>query len=144
MAKQSMDLIATLEDLYKSAPSLPVNIREVLVKITPWIALIFGVLGVLGGLTAVGFSPLGVFAGIGSSVTLLLSGILTIVASVLMLMAFPKLQKHLYAGWTLLFWSEVVSFVSSVLSLSVGSVIQALIGAAIGFYLLFQIKSYYK
>ncbi len=142
--KSEDQFITTLENFYKNAPNLPVNIREVLVKIAPWFALIFGILGILGGLGAVGFSPVGLVDGVGTSLFLMVSGVLTIVASVLMLMAFPKLQKHQYGGWRLLFWSEVVSILASLLSITVGSILGAVISALIGFYILFQIKSYYK
>ena len=141
---QGDDLIKSLEDVFKSAPNLPANIREVLVKIAPWLALIFGILGIIGGLGVLGISPVGMLGGARNGVALLISGVLTIVASVLMVMAYPKLNRREYAGWKLLFWSEIVSFVSSLLSLTVGGVISALIGAAIGLYLLFQIKSYFK
>lgn len=141
---QGDDLINSLENVYKSVPNLPANIREVLVKIAPWIAIIFGVLGIIAGLGVLGLSPVGLLGGVKSGATLLIGGVLTIVSSVLMVMAFPKLNKKEYGGWKLLFWSEVVSFVGSILSFSMGSIIGAIIGVAIGLYLLFQIKSYYK
>ena len=145
MAKEnSMDLIVMLEDVYKSAPKLPENARETLVKITPWIALIFGILGVLAGLSLVGVSPLGLFGGVRNGAMVLISGVAAVVASVMMLMAYPKLQKRQMGGWVLLFWSEVVNIVSSLLTLSIGSVISTVIWAAIAFYILYQIKSYYK
>ena len=141
---QGDDLIVSLENVFKGVPNLPANIREVLVKIAPWLALIFGILGIIGGLGAIGVSPIGVLGGVSNGAFLLVIGVLTIVSSVMMVMAFPKLNKGEMGGWKLLFWSEVISFVSSLLALNVGSIISALIGAAIGFYLLFQIKSYYK
>lgn len=147
--KSSFDeagLIRSMEDFYAKAPYLPANIREVLVKIAPWIALVFGILGVIAGLGLIGVSPVGVMAGVGNSAVLVVSGILSIIYSVLMLMAFPKLQKHQYPGWRFLFWSEVLSFVSSLISSTVtpGSIVGAVIGALIGFYILFEIRSYYK
>jgi hypothetical protein len=130
MAKQnSTDLIAMIEDVY---------------NIIPWIALIFGILGVFAGISLIGVSPLGLMGGVHNSALLLLSGIASLVASVMMLIAFPKLQKRLMGGWVLLFWSEVVNIASSLLTLSVGSVIATVIWAAIAFYILFQIKSHYK
>jgi hypothetical protein len=133
-----------LEDVYKNAPKLPENARETLVNITPWIALIFGVLGVLAGISLVGVSPLGMFGGVHNTTMLLVSGVASVVASVMMLMAYPKLQKRLMGGWVLLFWSEVVNIASSLLTLSVSNVISTVIWAAIAFYILFQIKSHYK
>lgn len=139
-SKKSTDLIAVLEKFYKQIPNLPDSIREVLVKIAPWLALVFGILGVIVGLGALGLSPLALLGGLDASFIVLLTGVVAIVASILMLMAFPKLQKRQYKGWELLFWSEVVSVVSAIISISVGSIL----GILIGFYLLFQIKNYYK
>lgn len=137
---KATDLIATLEKFFKQAPNLPENAREVLVKIAPWLALIFGILGVIVGLGALGLSPVALLGGINASFVVLLTGVVSIVSSILMLMAYPKLVKKQYKGWELLFWSEAVGAVSAVLALSVTSVL----GVLIGFYLLFQIKSYYK
>lgn len=137
---KATDVIVTLENFYKQVPNLPTNAREVLVKIAPAISLIFGILGVLVGLGALGLSPLALLGGLHASFVVLFTGIVSVVASVLMLMAYPKLAARKYKGWEYLFWSEAVSAISAVLSLSVGSVL----GVLIGFYLLFQIKSYYK
>jgi len=136
--KKATDLIATLDTFFKQAPKLPSSATDVLVKIAPWLSLIFGILGVIGGLSLLGLSPLAMLSGFHANV--LITGVVSIVASVLMLMAYAKLVKREYKGWELLFWSEVVSAVSAVVALSVGSVL----GVLIGFYLLFQIKSYYK
>ena len=141
---KATDLIGMLEKFFKQAPNLPENAREVLVKIAPWLSLIFGILGILGGLSLLGFSPLALFGGLSSSMVVLLSGVVSIVASVLMLMAYPKLVKRQYKGWELLFWSEAVSVVSVVISVVISFSIVSLLFVLIGFYLLFQIKSYYK
>lgn len=145
MAKQTAnDYIDMLENVYKGAPKLPENARETLVKITPIISIVFGILGVLAGLSLVTVSPLGMVNGMHSSGMLVVSGIATIAASALMIAAYPKVQKRLLSGWTLLFWAEVINVASSLLTLSVGSVLSTIIWAAIAFYILFQIKSYYK
>ncbi len=137
-----------LEDIYAKVPSLPGNIREILVKIAPWLSLIFGVLMVLTGVGGLGvltaLSPfVAAYAG-GMSVFFLVSSIVVILQGVLMLLAFSPLKKRVVRGWNLLLWSEVLAVLSSVVTLSVGSVIGALIGAAISFYFLFQMRSYYK
>jgi len=135
------DIIAMLEDWFKKAPELPANAKATLVKVTPWIALIFGILGIVGGLGVIGVSPVVVFGGIRNSMMVMVSGILTIVASSMLLMAYPKTKALHIQGWKLLFWSSVVSLVSSLL---VGAIVSAIIWGLIEFYLLFQIKSHYK
>jgi hypothetical protein len=145
LQKTGNDLVKTLEEVFMKAPHLPANIREILVKITPWFALIFGVLGVLGSLAALllvlGLTPLVMLGGgVQSGISATIATVLGLVMSVLTVMAFPKLQKMQYSGWMLLFWSELISAVSAVLTVSVGAVL----GVVIGFYLLFEIKGHYK
>ena len=134
------ELVKSLDKLFKKAPHLPANARDVLVTIAPWLALIFGILGIIAGVSAIGLSPMALFGGVDAGMFVLISGVLTIVSSVLMLMAYPKLAKRHYSGWMLLFWSELVSVIPAVFALSVGSVL----GILIGFYLLFEIKGHYK
>ena len=141
-------LVGTLEDLFKKAPALPAGGREGIVKITPWLALIFGVLGILGGISAVGiftaFSPLAMYSGAygmasyGSGV---IAAWIWLTSSVLLLLAYPGTKSRKMSGWNMLFWSEIVNVVGSLVA---GSFVSAVLGALIGFYLLFQIKSYYK
>lgn len=126
--------IKMLEEWFSKLPPLPVNVKDILVKIAPWVSLVFGALGVLGILGAIGilaaFSP-----------TMMVGAVLALVSSVLMLVAFPGLRDRKMAGWQWSFYSQLASVVSSLVALNF---VGALIGALIGFYLLFQIKSYYK
>lgn len=141
---QGDDLIKSLEDVFKSVPALPSNMRETLVKIAPWLALILGILGIVGGLGMIGVSPIGALGGASNGAFLLVIGILTIVASVMRVMAFSKLNRREYSGWKLIFWAAIVSFIASILSLSVATILWGLVWLAIILYFLFQIKSYYK
>jgi len=138
--KQTNSIVTSLEKIFKDLPHLPENIREVLVKIAPWLALVFGAFGVLAGLTAMGFSPFAMFGGVRTGMMVFLTGALTIVSSVLMLLAYPKLAKKQYQGWIYLFWAEALNAVYAVLIVSVGSIL----GVLIGLYILFEIKRYYK
>src|SRR3989344_9701153 len=94
--KEIDKLIAYLRDIYKSLPVLPKGIIGFIVAITPWIALIFGVYGVLGILAAIGIftflSPLALSGG-GVAVTtgLSINLIIGLVSSILMLLAVPAL-----------------------------------------------------
>lgn len=137
-------LIKPLEDVFKKFPPLPANARETLFKIAPWLALIFGILGILAALGGLGlltaFAPLAVLGGTRGYGIAYVSAIGLAISSVMMLIAYPSLKAGKMAGWNLLFYSEIVNVVASVLSISIGSVITAVIA----FYLLFQIKSKYK
>ena len=138
-------LQSMLEEWFKKLPPLPASAVDGLYSIAPWIALVFGVIGVLGGLSGFGaltfLAPFAVMGGASSYYGLgIISTVGWLVASVLMLLAFTGLKTGKMSGWNLLFWSEVVSVVASLVAFSLGTVV----GAAIGFYLLFQIKPKYK
>jgi uncharacterized membrane protein HdeD (DUF308 family) len=149
MDAQTKALAKPLEDLYAKVPALPANVREVLVKIAPWLSLIFGVLTVLTGVAALGlFTALSPFTstygGLGYGAFTMVYAAVVVVEGVVMVLAFSPLKARKVRGWNLLFWSEILAVVSSVVTLSVGSVVGALIGAVIAFYILFQMRSYYK
>ena len=143
--KKGTNIVGMMEEWFSKLPSLPKNWQEVIVKITPWLALIFGVLGVLVSLVGVGLlTVLAPFVlmggGLGRASGGVIGAVLALVSSALLLAAFPGTKKRQMGGWNLLFYSEVVSLISALVAVSLSGVV----GSAIGFYILFQIKSYYK
>lgn len=144
MAIQNQDYMKQIEDFYMKLPPLPPRAREVLVQIAPWISLIFGVLGVLGALALFGVSivatPFMAMGGIHQSGLYIVAAIVSLVSSVLLLIAFPGLNKRKMQGWKYLFWSELAGLVGAVISLSPIGVVFSLVWI----YVLFQMKSYYK
>lgn len=142
-------LAKTLDQNYAKLPSLPKGVNEFLVSVTPWLALIFGVLAVVSGLGAFGLltalSPFAVVAGAGQyAFTGLFAALVLLAQGVVEILAFPSLKARKVRGWNLMFYSLLLGVVSSVVTLSVGSVVGAVIGFLIGYYFLYQIKSYYK
>jgi hypothetical protein len=149
MDAKTKELLKPLKDVYAKAPALPKSANDFLVSIAPWLALIFGVLAILAGIGGLGlftaFSPLAyMYAGAGYTTFLLVASVIGIVEGGLMVLAFMPLKKRAVRGWNLLVWSEALVIVSSVVSLRVGDIVGALIGAAIAFYILFQVEPYYK
>lgn len=146
MAKNSLDgVVDQVGSLFDKFPALPKDARELLVKVAPWIALIFGALGVLGALAGFGvltvFSPLAMMGGGAGAVGAgIITAVLWLLSSVLMLAAFPGTKNRKAQGWNFLFYSEAVSLAANVLSFTLSGLVFALIA----FYLLFQIRSYYK
>ena len=138
--------IKSLEEWFAKLPNLPKGANDVIVKLAPWLALIFGILGVLGSLAATGIlAVLSPFMALGGGLTMaaggVIGGVLALISSALMLMAFPGLRDRKMAGWKWSFYSQLVSVVSSLVAFNLFG---AVIGALIGFYILFQIKGYYK
>lgn len=151
--KQAMEGISKLEDVFKNAPHLPKSWVKFLVKIVPWLALLGGIANILGGLSTLSYARRGgamfeLIAGFANihPAYFVISGLLSIAAGGLVLMAFSRLREKLLTGWVLLFWSSILGIGQSLLSLffAYGSVIGMAIGVLISWYLLFEIKPSYK
>lgn len=165
-----MDLVRKIEtklaDLYKGAPALPKKVKDTIVEYLPYVVLVLGILQVLAALAlwraADAAARLSDFANSISAyyggpeavstmdkTFIYLGVVLLAVEAVLMLMAFSPLQKRQRKGWNLLFLVSLIQVAYAVVlifvdSYGVGSFVFSLIGAAIGFYFLFQIRDYYK
>lgn len=144
-------LEAFFEDLFlkKISFQLPAGVKEVIVKVAPWVTLIIIILSLPAVLTLFGFgSFMGGFApfvGYGLSSRYYLGIIILIVQLILMIMAFPGLQKREIKGWRYIYYSNLVSGVYGIISsYNLGALIWALIALGIGLYIIFQVKSYYK
>ncbi|HUP26318.1 MAG TPA: hypothetical protein VM124_01565 [Candidatus Limnocylindrales bacterium] len=162
-----MSALQTIENkmapVFKDLPALPDNLKESLAKVWPWLALIGGVLQLLAALALyhlanyasrvidVANSLSAYYAGqpagpTSFDKTLIYIGVLMLVIdAIILLVAFPKLQKREKAGWDLLFLGVLINLAYGVVQIftysrGIGSFIGSLIGSAIAFYLLFQIR----
>lgn len=148
-------LIASLEDnleLYfgKKAPQLPSDWKEFLVKIAPYLAIIGLVFGIWGVLTLLGLSafilPLGTMGGMMAGRPFvgfyyLLTVVFMIPILVLEALAISPLFKRSIKGWRYMFYASLLGVLQSLVQFNLTGLI---IGGAISFYLLFQVKSFYK
>lgn len=165
--KQLTGLEGWLDGIFgaKFPVQIPKAGREWIVKVSPWLALVGGILSLWA---AWAFWQAGHYVNrladwanslsvaYGAPVTSTHLGLMWYVAlvvlvvqAVFMLLAFPALRDHKKRGWNLLFYSSLVALVLGVVELFVsgygfGSLIGSLIGTAIGMFLLFQVRSYYK
>ena len=142
-------LAKTLDENYKKLPLLPKGVSEFLVSVSPWLALVFGVLAILAGLGAFGIltalAPVAAVAGAGQyAFTGLFAAVVLLAQGGVELLAFPSLKARKLKGWNLMFYSLLLSLLSSVVGLNVSSVVGAVVSFLIGYYFLYQIKSYYK
>jgi hypothetical protein len=147
--KKMAALEGWLEPIFTKAPHLPRNIQETLVQIAPWLALIFGVLGIASILSAGMFMPyvmsFGWVGGGAMKVAMGLGVIATLLASVLSLLAWQPLNARKKLGWDYLFYGTVLTAVSAILNLFFGyATVGSVLGAVIGFWLLFEIRSFYR
>jgi hypothetical protein len=138
------DLIGFLDFyLVKKAPiQIPDAGREWIVKFGPWITVVLLILTLPILLFALGLGTIFIpFGGVGYARGF---GFLTlvIIAEIgLMIAALPGLFARKMSGWTLLFYSKLVSIVFSLLS---GSIVGGLLMGLISLYILFQVRPLYR
>ncbi len=136
---EAMKFIDQVAEPFKNAPHLPKNITEILVKISPYLivlGLIGEVLAILGMLALVALSPIFSIVGL----------VVSAVSAFLMFSAFTPLKNREMKGWVLLFWIQLFSVAGTVVSALGGhfeSIVGAVVGLAIGLYILFEMRSFY-
>lgn len=142
-------LEGTLDEYFgKKAPQMPENIREILVKIAPYLTILgvlFSIPAILSLLTFGGLftavAPFGEMAGMRMAGNLWLGALLLVPVVVLEAMAIPGLFSRTKQAWKYIFWAQLVSLVAALVQFNIGGLI---IGGLIGFYILFQVKKLYK
>ncbi len=146
MQAEALKKMAALEKwlapIFAKFPHLPQNARTTLVQIAPWLALIFGVLGLFGIFSAGLFVSLLSLSFLGygfMGISMALSLIAGLIAAVLDLLAYQPLSHRKKKGWNLLFYGVILSLAASILAFianSSGS-FGSIIGGIIGLWLLF-------
>ena len=148
-AKKHLNKLEAWLEVYlvKKAPALPKGGREFIVMIAPWLVILGAIFSVPAILAIFGLSAImsatqyGAVVAVALPPTYYLSIILLIVVVVMELLALPGLFAKKKAGWNLIFYSVLVSAVSSLISMNLGGFI---IGTLISLYLLFQVREHYK
>lgn len=132
----------------KKAPALPQNIKEILVKIAPYlviIGLIFtipAILILLGlGSAVTVLAPVGGAQSVASVPTMWVGILLLVPVVILEAIAVPGLFSRKIGAWRYVFWAQLITIVSNLVRFDI---VGGIIGAIIGFYILFQVKSLYK
>lgn len=131
--------------LVDKAPSIPENIKEIIVKFSPWLALIFFVLSLPAILFALGigtiFTPFSYLGGLRVGMSYTIGMIFTAAVLVIEAIAIPGLFKRKISAWKLLFYASLLSGIQALISFNLGGLI---IGTGLSLYILFQVRSYYK
>jgi len=158
MAQKNADLkqgLSQLEDtlevyLVKKAPfSIPENWKELIVRFAPYLTIlgiivsvpaVFAVLG-LGALVSPFTAFLGPRYALSYSFNYVLSMVALVVVIVLAAMAVPGLFRREEKAWRFLFYASLVNAVSGFLG---GDWVGMIIGTLLFWYVLFQVKEYYR
>ena len=144
-ASQAPKDIIGFFDFYfvKKAPfQIPEQGRELIVKWGPWITVVLIALTLPLILVLLGFGTAFIpFGGYAYATGFGLGAIFLIVYFGLMIAALPGLFARKMSGWRLMFYAELSALVHSLLILAI---VSGIIGALIGFYILFQIRTKYS
>ncbi len=145
--KRNLSKLESLLDSYliEKIPGLPSAWKELIVKVLPWLIIVVTVLSLPQLLVVFGLGAIVMpFSYLGSPLTqnsLTINWLFAVISMVLAVFSVPKLFKKEREGWNLLFYSSLVSALSSLLFLNLGNLI---IGTGLSLYILFQIKEFYK
>jgi len=139
-------LESTLNLYFKDkAPAMPDSIKEALVKYGPYITAImmFFALPIVLGLLGLGamMSPFAYMGGFRYGLGFTFSSLFTVAILVMQAFALPALFKRQKSGWNFMFYVALLQAVENLLRFDLGGLV---IGSVISFYILFQIRSYYK
>lgn len=147
---KSSSFVPQLEDTLneyfgQKAPAIPTGAKEFIVKIAPWLTLLGVIISLPAILALFGLSlfvaPISYMQGANQGMTYMLSMVILVVSIILEALAIPGLFKRTRQAWNLVFYASLLSLVQSAVSMQFVSLI---VGAIISFYLLFQIREYYK
>lgn len=139
------NLSASLEKFFiGSLPALPDNIKEFIVKISPYLTLFMMLLlspVILAGLgLGAIIAPLSFLGGLGTGFGFILGLIVAFGSLILSLLALPGLFKREKRSWRLVYYASLLSLVNTLFN---EGLLSLLISAFISFYILFQVKSKY-
>jgi hypothetical protein len=153
------NLEKTIAKWYESAPHLPNEAKKWLAENVWWLTLIGVIVGAIGVLSLLFFTVLtgafltaiagGVGAVIGGLIMIGVLGslILSVISVFLGGLAINPLKALQKKGWVLLFiifLLEIVAIiVSNIFTLNIFSMVWSLLWAAVGGYLLFEVRSYF-
>jgi hypothetical protein len=150
--KQGLSKLENTLEVYlvKKAPfSIPENWKELIVQFAPYLTIlgiivsvpaVFAVLG-LGALVSPFTAFLGPRYALSYSFNYVLSMVALVVVIVLAAMAVPGLFKRKEKAWRFLFYASLVNVVSGFLG---GDWVGMIISTLISWYILFQVKEYYR
>lgn len=150
----------------KASYQLPKEFKELLVKLAPWFALIGGVLGAFSAYNlwraahyvnqwtesvnrfseSFGVRVPVTEPTLGPAFWLSIASI--VIVAILSLLAFPGLKDRKKVGWNLMFYALLVNIAHSIITLfgsgdKLGAFMVTVLASLIGFYILFQLRSYY-
>lgn len=152
----------TLNGVFGKVGMIPDKAKETIAQVLPWASLVLGVLSLASAYSLWNWAHVANgFADYANQVSRAFGGgdvvsdrltagiwlglIVLVLEAACFLLAFPGLQKRAKSGWNLLFYAVLLELVYWVVLLftDYGGSIGYLIGAVVGLWLVFQVRSKY-
>jgi len=137
----SQEIEAKLGNFFRLAPSLPKTLKSSIVKYTPYLILITGILAILSSGILNFFIP--AWAPKMDKFSLFnyyLQIVFNLIAATIIFLSFKPLANRQYHGWQMIFYLGLLEVFLSLVTLNIAGlfILTSL------FYLLFQIREYYQ
>ncbi len=139
-------LISSLDKFFIKLPHLPKKLRLLISRFVPFLALIFGLIGLVASILAGSFVVLGLLAGEwGFLAENAFNFGITLLSALLLLKSFKPLRAGNAVGWIYLFWSEILEVINLIVRTinQESGLIWNLVIIILSFYCLFEIGQFY-
>lgn len=139
-------LIQTMDKFFGKLPHLPKVVIGMIVKILPWLTLVFGLISAVAALSSLVFLILSIIAWDFNSILGNLGGFLLILINTLFLLkAYKPLRRSDAIGWIYLFWGQAINIGYSIFDIASGNanIWWTIANVIIFTYLLFEIGPNY-
>ncbi len=135
--------------IFGKAPHLPQSWRKLITTVAPWLALIFGILGLIGflGSSYLGIilSPIIALKNGLNGIVIFLVMLLDFITLILAIIAFNPLSEMKKNGWDYVYYAFLTGAISSVLNLMVTSRgMGDVVVIVLGLYVLFEVRERYN
>jgi len=139
------ELEIKLEEIFaKKLWILPKKVKEVIVMIAPYLAIVslIGLIPMIFSLIGLSiFTPVAFLGGMRMGFGYTISVITALICGILTVSVISGLFKKQAKAWKVLFWVSLINAIGQLLMMDLGNLI---IGTALSWYVLFQVKEYYK
>ena len=143
-------MIMKMDKFFFKLPHLPKKLRLFISKVVPWLALVGGIISSITVVLSFLLTLLSVIA-LDLSLILTMAGsfLLVLLNALFLIKAFKPLRKNNAVGWIYLFWANVLGVVNSIINIfvgdisGIGQILLTIFLTLVGFYLLFEIGSFY-
>lgn len=139
------DLEIKLEEFFtKKLWNLPKKVKEILVTIAPYFAVLSLIVLIPMVLSLLGLSiltPVAFLGGMRMGFGYMVSVVVSLIGGILTISVIPGLFKRQIKAWRVLFWVSLINAVGQLLKFDLGGLV---IGTGLSWYVLFQVKELYK